>query len=274
MTSMTPRPAATVMLLRDAPAGLEVFMLRRNDALEFSPGAHVFPGGAVDAADLPPSVADVCGGRTDAEASRQLGVDADGLGYWVAAIRECYEEAGVLLARRRDGAPLVLSDLVVSGGARQAVAADEITLTQLCRDHRLELATDAVHYFGHWVTPVGPPRRYDTRFFVTRAPADQSAVHDDVEAVGSEWVRPLDALERGRSGGIGLIEPTLRSLTALARFDRADEVLSSVAAAVADDGTVAMRSETQGRRVHLPYDETGSRDSAARAVREPAARRW
>ncbi len=266
MTSAVPRPAATVMLLRDAAAGLEVFMLRRNDALEFSPGAHVFPGGAVDAADLSPLVAERCGGRTDAQASRQLAVEADGLGYWVAAIRECYEEAGVLLARRLDGEPPVVPD-----DARRALAADEITMSEVCRDHQLELATDEVHYFGHWITPVGPPRRYDTRFFVARAPADQAAGHDDVEAVGSEWVRPTDALARGRSGAIGLIEPTLRSLSALARFDRADEVLTWVAAAVAADGTVATRPETQGRRVHLPYDDTPDLRGATGAV---GAREW
>ncbi len=271
MTAMVPRPAATVMLLRDASEGLEVFMLRRNDALEFSPGAHVFPGGAVDASDLSPTVADVCTGRTDADASRQLGVESDGLGYWVAAIRECYEESGVLLARRRNGA-----SPAVPAAARHAVAADRLTMAELCRDHQLELATDDVHYFGHWITPVGPPRRYDTRFFVTRAPTDQSAAHDDVEAVGSEWVRPVDALDRARSGSIGLVEPTLRSLTALARFDRADDVLGSVAAAVADDGTVAMRPDVQGARVQLPYDDlrgaSGTRDQVARATCEPAAR--
>jgi 8-oxo-dGTP pyrophosphatase MutT (NUDIX family) len=247
------------MLLRDAPRGLEVFMLRRNDSLEFSPGAHVFPGGAVDEVDLAPEVSLVCRGRTDLSASRQLGLGSGGLGYWVAAIRECYEEAGVLLARRSDGSGVDLGE-----DARQALATDEVSLAELCRDNGFQLATDELHYFGHWITPIGSPRRYDTRFFVTRAPADQAAAHDNVEAVGSEWIRPPDALARGEAGRIGLIEPTLRSLMALARFERADDVVESVAAAVAADGTVPMRTEiesrvpteTDGRRVHLPFDDS------------------
>lgn len=266
MVSIVPRPAATVMVLRDGRQGLEVFMLRRNDALEFSPGAHVFPGGAVDPADVSPAAADVCGGLTDARASVQIGVDAGGLGYWVAAIRECYEEAGILLARPRNG-----TATPVDAGARGALIADEVSLVDLCVDHGLELTTDAVHYFGHWITPPGPPRRYDTRFFVTRAPDDQTAAHDEVEAVGSEWIRPGDALERGEAGAIGLIDPTRRSLTALARFDRADEVVATVAAAVAGDGTVATRPDDAGRRVSLPFDDFSDARGATDAV---GAREW
>jgi len=269
MPPIAPRPAATVMLLRDAPTGLEVFMLRRNDALEFSPGAHVFPGGAVDPADVAPAIAGVCRGRTDTDASVQLEVDSGGLGYWVAAIRECFEEAGVLLARRADGTTVSLPDPL-----RRAVIADELSLADLCRDEGLELATNEVHYFGHWITPVGPPRRYDTRFFVTIAPVEQDAAHDHGEAVGSEWIRPEEALERGAMGSIGLIEPTLRSLSALTRFDGAGDVVSSVTSAVADDGTVAMAAETEGRRVRLPFDDSSGPPYPRGATEPVGGREW
>jgi len=161
------RDAATVILVRDRP-DLHVFVLQRNPALVFAPGATVFPGGAVDPIDAVTAV--------------ELGVDE----FRAAAARECLEECGI---------PIDARELVE---------------------------------FARWVTPVGAPRRYDTRFFVTRAPDDHEGVHDGSELVASAWMRPVDVLLAFAKNEIDLILPTQRSLEVLARFDRVDALLAEM----------------------------------------------
>jgi len=161
------RDAATVILVRESP-DLEVFVLRRNSALVFAPGATVFPGGAVDPAD--------------GEVAAELGVDQ----FRAAAARECLEECGI---------PIDARELVE---------------------------------FARWITPVGAPRRYDTRFFVVRAPEGHEGEHDGSELVASAWMRPLDALQAFADGDIDLILPTQRSLELIARFDRVDALLAEL----------------------------------------------
>ena len=200
------RDAATVMLVRDAPAGaqgdadpggLEVFMLRRNLQSDFVGGAYVFPGGGVDDHDRHRRLESICRGRDDADASERLGIEAGGLAYWVAAIRESFEEAGVLLAYGCDGEMIRLDQPEVAARFvehRRAVDRGERRLVDVCADEQLQLAVDGIHYFSHWITPEGAPRRYDTRFFVARAPRRRCRVHDDHEVIANLWVRPADAL--------------------------------------------------------------------------------
>ncbi|QGG96547.1 NUDIX hydrolase [Actinomarinicola tropica] len=247
------RPAATVMLVRDAPSGPEVMMVRRHPANVFVGGAHVFPGGAVDPADRigPGGPVDRL---PDLEASVRLGVEGGGLAYWVAAIRECFEEVGVLLAYDDDGTMLRLDDPVRRGRFaehRAALDAGRRTLTEICTAEGLSLAVDALHYFSHWVTPVGPPRRYDTRFFLARAPEGQDARHDDRETVDVTWLRPADALELAAAGRIDVIQPTARTLEALVRFDDVDEMLGAATATAAAPDLV---HEDGGVRIRLPGD--------------------
>jgi 8-oxo-dGTP pyrophosphatase MutT (NUDIX family) len=161
------RDAATVILVRDRP-DLEVFVLQRNAALDFAPGATVFPGGAVDPGD--------------ASVAADLGVDE----FRAAAARECLEESGI---------PIDARELVE---------------------------------FARWITPEGAPRRYDTRFFIVRAPDGHEGVHDGSELVASAWMRPTDALEAFSAGEIDLILPTQRSLEVLARFDRVDALFAEL----------------------------------------------
>ena len=203
------RDAATVMLVRDAPVGIEVFMLRRNAALVFVPGAYVFPGGAVDEADA-------------AE-----GGDA----FAVAAIRECFEEAGALLAYDRSGEFVDLRDPAAAdrfSAYRSDVHAGRRTIHEVCAREGLRLAVDALRPVSRWVTPPRAPRRFDTRFFLARAPRNQTFLHDDSETVASEWVRPQDALARFGDGDIELILPTERSLELIARSNTVDELLAAV----------------------------------------------
>ena len=259
------RDAATVMLVRDGGEGMEVFMLRRNLNSDFVGGAYVFPGGAVDPADRHADLEPLCSGRTDAEASTLLTLGSGGLAYWVAAIRECFEEAGILLAYDRTGTILSLADPEVAERYevhREAVYAGNRRLVELCETEGLTLAAERIHYFSHWITPVGPPRRYDTRFFVAQAPPEQVPLEDRRETIASLWVRPQDALERHRSGELDMIFPTIRNLEAIGRFSTSEELLSA-AAVIESVPTILPRvvADGDGMRIVLPgdplYDQLG-----------------
>jgi 8-oxo-dGTP pyrophosphatase MutT (NUDIX family) len=233
VTEVSIRDAATVMLVRDGVSGLEVFLLRRTPGAVFAGGAHVFPGGAVDDADREPGVEACCDGRTDDDASQVLGLESGGLAYWVAAVRECFEEAGVLLAHDRSGELVRFDHPDVAARferARREVAAGSRRLVDVCGDEGLRLALGDIHYVSHWITPPGLSRRFDTRFFVARAPAAQRPLHDRFETVASAWVRPADALAAERRGEIELILPTMHSLGVLDRFAGTDELLTAIAA--------------------------------------------
>jgi len=263
------RDAATVMLVRDGVGGLEVFMLRRNLRSDFVGGAYVFPGGGVDDHDRRADLESVCAGRSDAEASARLGLTRGGLAFWVAAIRECFEEAGILLAYGPDGELIRLDDPATAvrfAAHRVAVDRGERRLVDVCVREGLRLAVDRLWYFSHWVTPEGAQRRYDTRFFVARAPDAQEPLHDDREVIANLWIRPADALERHRAGEYDLVYPTMRSLRTLESFRSADELL---AAAAATDHVPAVEprivDDDGGFRILLPGD-----DGYDRVARSPA----
>lgn len=256
--SVPVRDAATVMLVRDGDDGLEVFMLRRNLRSDFVGGAYVFPGGAVDPADGAPEVEPLCVGRTDAAASAALGVERGGLAYWVAAIRESFEEAGLLLAVDGQG-QLVDVDATDESHHlsvhRRAVDTGAARLVDVCRAEGLRLATDRLQYFSRWITPLGAPRRYDTRFFVAHAPEGQTPLHDDHEVIDHLWVRPAEAVQRCRAGEFEMIFPTIRTLDALARFGRAEEVVDHAAHLARVEAILPMVTEADGgMRIVLPGD--------------------
>jgi 8-oxo-dGTP pyrophosphatase MutT (NUDIX family) len=256
---MRPRDAATVVLVRDGDDGPEVCLLRRNPAAVFAGGAHVFPGGAVDDGDRGLDHDPSCRSRSDDDASRALGLAGGGLAYWVAAVRECFEEAGILLARRADGSVLDLDDAVDAArfaDHRGALLAGSVTLAEICRRESLTLALDGVYYLSHWVTPDGAPRRFDTRFFVAQAPPTQPVVPDPREVVADLWATPSSAHARHAAGEVDLILPTSRSLDVLGRFADAGAILDALAAAEADDrrGGPTLVDDAGGRRRRLPGD--------------------
>jgi 8-oxo-dGTP pyrophosphatase MutT (NUDIX family) len=213
VTSVPVRDAATVMLVRDGTGGVEVFMIRRSLRLVFAGGAHVFPGGAVDPAD------------------REMSGE-DGLPFRVAAVRECFEEAGFLLAVDGAGNLVHLDDPSTAErffGYRREIASGERSLADVCVAEGLRLAVDRMHYVSRWITPEGAPRRFDTRFFVCAAPERQTPLHDATETIAHEWVRPADVLERHRNDDVDLMTPTQRSLEWLTGFGTAAEVLAAAA---------------------------------------------
>jgi len=230
--SVPVRPAATVMLVRDHPTnGLEVFMLQRTLQAVFAKGMYVFPGGRVDAVDNGYELESVCDGLSDVEASALLGVPAGGLGFWVAAIRECFEEAGVLLARSIEKNDVVRFDdedkIDRFNVARHAVHDGMLSLIELCAQENLRLVTDNIHYVSHWITPVGEPRRFDTRFFIARAPDAQEPLHDDNETIASLWVAPIEALAMHKRGELAMIPPTTSNLEFLVPHATADKALQA-----------------------------------------------
>jgi 8-oxo-dGTP pyrophosphatase MutT (NUDIX family) len=225
---LIPRPAATVLALRDRPEGFEVLMLRRNLNSDFVGGAYVFPGGGVDNADAGSAAQSLALGITDEEASRRLGLEAGGLAYYVASLRELFEEAGLLIACTPLGEPVRLDDPDVvrrMTAHRRAVNGGTMGFVEMMERERLFLDLRGLAYLAHWVTPQGPPRRYDTRFFVALAPDDQIAAHDEGETIADQWLRPADALAAHERGEFEMIFPTIRNLEAVANFASSREVL-------------------------------------------------
>jgi 8-oxo-dGTP pyrophosphatase MutT (NUDIX family) len=230
--SVLPRDAATVMLVRDRRDGIEVFMLRRNLTSVFVAGAYVFPGGAVDASDGAPEIASRCRGRADADASATLGMPLGGLAFWVAAVRECFEESGLLLAADAEGEPIALADIATAvrfDEHRAELNAGRRSLADICACEGLHLDLGAMHYFSHWITPEGAPRRYDTRFFLAAAPPGQVPLHDNQETIAHLWIRPGEALRRHYAGDYEMIQPTVETLKVLDGFDRSEALLAAVA---------------------------------------------
>ncbi len=219
------------MLLRDTPDdrdGVEVLLLRRSTDTPFVPGAHVFPGGAVEDGDHD-SGWDTFTDFGDDAASAALGVDAKGRSYWIAAVRECLEEAGVFVATV-DGEPVddrhpVLAD---EDGLRADLERGAASLLDVCRDHRLRLPLEQMTYFAQWITPAESPRRYDTRFFAVPMPRGQSASADGWEAIDASWWAPTDALESWQADAIQLIEPTVESIRLLVGHDSVDHAMAAL----------------------------------------------
>jgi 8-oxo-dGTP pyrophosphatase MutT (NUDIX family) len=225
---LTPRPAATVLPLRDGPEGFEVLMLRRNLRSDFVGGAYVFPGGGVDGADTGPLAESLVVGLNDAQASSRLGLRSGGLAYYIACLRELFEEAGLLVVCDQHGVAKGLGDgptIERMALNRRRVNDKSLGFLAMMREEELLLDLRALEYMAHWVTPVGPPRRFDTRFFVTLAPTGQVATHDAGETVADTWVRPVEALAALERGEFEMILPTIRNLEEIAHFETAGEVL-------------------------------------------------
>lgn len=205
------RPAATVLLLRDAPGGMEIFMVVRHREIEFAAGALVFPGGRVEEADA-------------AIAARIPGLPL--CDFRVAAIRETFEECGVLIARDGGGRIVPGERLVrIDAEHRAALNAGSRGFAEILAEEALFPDVDGLVHFAHWVTPADLPKRFDTQFFLAEAPADQLAAHDGGESVDSVWIRPADALAEAEAGTRTLLFPTRKNLEKLVPYRTVEEAL-------------------------------------------------
>ena len=214
-------PSATVLLVRDRPAGMEVFLVKRHSGIDFAGGALVFPGGKTDPADLEPAMRSLCDGAdhlTDGE-----------IGNRVCGIRETFEEAGFLLAREKGTGSLVRRERADTLGNtyRQANHQGEISLGQMAERENLTLACDLMVPFAHWVTPSAFPKRFDTWFFLAQTPEDQLGSHDQEESVDSLWITPKDALEGATNKTFTLVFATRMNLRKVGEYNLATEALAA-----------------------------------------------
>jgi 8-oxo-dGTP pyrophosphatase MutT (NUDIX family) len=211
-------PSATVVILRDRPDGIEVFMVVRHHAIEFASGALVFPGGKVDPGDSDPAWADLA--EIDAPAQRAN---------IVAAARETFEEAGLLLARKRGTQNMIEAqeahDLVER--YRAPILAGTRPFRALIAGEGLLLATDLMVPFAHWITPEGLPKRFDTYFYLVAAPVEQLGAHDGAESVEGLWITPQQALRDAEAGSRTLVFATQMNLVKLARYRTVGEAVAA-----------------------------------------------
>ena len=227
------RHAATVMVVADQPT-LQVLMVQRTSRAVFGPSAWVFPGGRVDpddAADL----SHVVHGLSDEDASTMLEVPSNGRAWWIAGLRETLEEAGLLLGAGDAG-------ISVIERTRDAVHADAGVFVDALAANQLSLDLSEMAEVARFITPMGPPRRFDARFFVAHAPKGQIPRHDEEEVVQHVWVEPATAIQRFREDDFPMMSVTHRMLACLARYDSADEVVAAA----------AKRNEAQRVRVNDP----------------------
>ena len=242
------RDAATVMLCRDGPDGPELFLLARHRDSTFASGALVYPGGAVDEADRNPAL------RRRADGAD--GLEERSFALRVAAIREAFEECGVLLARERGKTGLVNSERVASIRERfaAALADHSLDLLALAETEDLVLACDLLVPFAHWITPETQPKRFDTHFFLAGAPPAQGARHDGHESVASVWITPRALVEAADAGRWYVMFPTRVNAV---KFGRSATVREALAAArAAPVVTVMPRGEKVdgGRRLRIPAE--------------------
>ena len=257
-----PRDAATVILLRDRTEGpYEVFLMRRHRNQVFMGGAFVFPGGRLDDADADPEIAACTSGFRAADAKRLLQEtdlpEAIALGLFVAAIRETFEEAGVLLARDARGSVVDLSAPETAArfsSYRLELHEERLTLAELVRREGLVFAPDLLIPYAHWITPEIESRRFNTRFFLARLPEGQVPVHDRMELTESSWMTPAFALAENEAGRIILMPPTLKTIEELLSFSHTAQLFA--AARSQRIGTIlpeAFRT-ADGFGIRLPHD--------------------
>jgi glyoxylase-like metal-dependent hydrolase (beta-lactamase superfamily II) len=253
------RKAASLLLLRDGASGLQVLMLRRAERDgDLRSGAAVFPGGVLDARDSEAHAH--CLGPNDAEASQRLGLAEGGLDYGIAAVRETFEEVGLLLAEG-------VFEMAALQPWRERLQAGEAGVADFCREHDLRLDLRGLVYFSHWLTPPGVGKRFDTRFFAALAPAGQVAVADLGEALELMWLTPEAALDP--QSGLKLLPVTRRTLQELGRSANAAEVMASARARTGIALTMPrIGASTTGRRIvlpdELPYAEIARLDPEGR----------
>ncbi|MFN7956452.1 MAG: NUDIX hydrolase [bacterium] len=235
-TPRVARPASTVVLLRDPPAGsdqpFEVYFTRRPEHFTFVGGFHVFPGGAMDSADARSTTLARVRRLTAEQALGELTGASDGptaLAHWVTAAREVFEEAGVLLATNEDGSAVaaqVLEEALANVPRTHEHHAAEVFLDHLER-HDLVIDANGIRYFSHWITPPGPPRRFDTRFFVARLPAGQRPTPHPTEVAGEAWHGPAAAIAQWEAGALSLMPPSVFTLQQLAVFPSIDALFAT-----------------------------------------------
>ncbi|MBE7636276.1 NUDIX hydrolase [Sneathiella sp. P13V-1] len=245
------KPAATVLMVRDCDKPgdkLEVFMVVRHHQIDFASGALVFPGGKVDSGDLNPELSAYLPAGTDL--SDPL------LSFKIASIREAFEECHVLLARDKATgvmvAPARIEKLVDQ--YRKEMQAGDIDILAMAKAEELELATDQLAHYSHWITPTFMPKRFDTHFFIAIAPDEQLAIHDGEESVDSVWIGPNEAMDGEKDGKYTIIFPTMMNIEYLQRFNSAAEAVEKSAATPTVTVLPEMEITEEGKFLNIPAE--------------------
>jgi 8-oxo-dGTP pyrophosphatase MutT (NUDIX family) len=246
-----PRPASTIMLLRDGAVRkeIEVFMMVRHYEIDFNSGALVFPGGSVDKGDneiiANPSL--YSGGE---------GLDASELAFRIAAVRETFEESGILLARPKGSTSLIDARHAseIEAAHRAELCEGKISFQKVLSDNGMLLALDELMPYAHWITPEGMPKRFDTWFFLAAAPPEQLGAHDGKESTDSIWVSPREALEGGDTGRFKLPFPTTRNLIKLGKQQSVKAALDDSRGKKVVTVTPIMTRTEKGRQLRIPLE--------------------
>ena len=249
--AVAPRPASTILLLRDNAAAeeIEVFMMVRHYEIDFNSGALVFPGGSVDASDKEIIA------RPELYSGGE-GLDAAALSFGIAAIRETFEESGILLARPQGSKALVDAGRAgeIEASHRTALCEGKTTFSNVLADNGMLLALDELVPYAHWITPEGMPKRFDTWFFLAAAPPEQAGAHDGKESTDSIWVSPREALEGGESGRFKLPFPTTRNLIRLGKQPSVKAALDDSRGKSVVTVMPVMTRLNGGRQLRIPAD--------------------
>lgn len=233
--TVIPKNAATVILLREQePDGFDAFLLKRHEKSSFMGGNYVYPGGRVDRNDGSVETRSLSKGMTLEEATKIFGgvfSPEESFAHWIAAIRELFEEAGVLFAYDHKGGLLQIKTREEREKFlhyRKLLQEGKITFSEMVQKENLLFALDRLHYYAHWITPEAQPQRFDTRFFLTRCPSGQEASPDQKETTAGIWITPRKALEENRKGDVILSPPTLKTLEDLSRFKTMEDIFHSL----------------------------------------------
>jgi len=245
------KPAATVLLVRDkktAIDALEVFMVVRHHQIDFASGALVFPGGKVDEADSH------AGLRNHLPASQST--EDPLLSFKIASIREAFEECNILLARQKATGQLVGPERLVLlvESYRKNMQSGSISILEMAEKEDLELATDLLAHYSHWLTPTFMPKRFDTHFFIAIAPENQIAVHDGEESVDSVWIGPNDAMVKANSDKYTIIFPTLMNIEYLSKYSSADAAIEDANATKTVSVLPKMEITPEGKFLNIPAE--------------------
>ena len=248
---VAPRPASTILLLRDNAQAreIEVFMMVRHHQIEFQSGALVFPGGSVDSNDREIIA------RSELYSGGE-GLDAAALGFRIAAIRETFEESGILLARPKGAKALIDAKRAgeIASAHRAALNDRKTTFLDVLTASSLCLALDLLMPYAHWITPEGVPKRFDTWFFLAAAPPDQLGAHDGRESTDSIWVSPREAVEGGESGRFKLPFPTTRNLIRLGKQPNVAAALEDSKGKTVVTVMPVMTRLNGGRQLRIPKE--------------------
>jgi 8-oxo-dGTP pyrophosphatase MutT (NUDIX family) len=249
--AVAPRPASTILLLRDSvtTAEIEIFMMVRHYEIDFNSGALVFPGGSVD------------NGDHEIIARPELwsggeGLDASALSFRIAAIRETFEESGILLARPKGSKTLIDAKRAgeIEAAHRAALCEGKTTFLKMLADNELSLTLDELVPYAHWITPEGRPKRFDTWFFLAAAPPEQGGAHDGKESTDSIWVSPREALAGGESGRFKLPFPTTRNLIRLGKQPNVRAALEDAGGREIVTVMPVMTRLNGGRQLRIPRE--------------------